>query len=112
MRGADNRTNQHFEEDRLGKGCVQMLLSSHPIVSLALPQLWATCYLGLVSLQFLSFTTQTFLIQVLPQKRKIQVKERDVLIFFSFVCFYQVIHHWGKASHKIFKDELTKCLLQ
>lgn len=49
---------------------------------------------------------------MLPQKRKIQVKERDVLIFLSFACFYQVIRHWGKASHKIFKDELTKCLLQ
>lgn len=44
------------------------------------------------------------MIQILPQKRKIQVKEKDVLIIFSFFWFYQVIRHWGKDSNRIFKD--------
>lgn len=95
----------------------QMSLRSRPLVSLG-AALSRGCLLRILIVQAVfphSFCSlqlnSSCLIQMLPQKRKIQVKEKGVLIFFSFLCFYLVIHHWGKASNKIFKDGLKKCLL-
>lgn len=106
MREANKRT------DILGRTQGQDILEkpSHIVSPRNCPnlELLATSFLYLdhVSLQFLCLTAQFFLIQTLPQKTKIQVKEKDVLIIFSFFWFYQVIRHWGKDSNKIFKDGL------
>lgn len=55
------------------------------------PQLDATCHMSsLFRRRFLAvsvLSAQFFLTQLLPQKGKIPVKEKDVLIVFSFFCF-------------------------
>lgn len=106
--------NRYSEADILGRAWGQDTIEKPSIASPwscpNLDLLVTSCYLDHISSQFLCLTAQVFLIQVLPQKRKIQVKEKDVLIIFSFFWFYQVIRHWGKDSNKIFKDRLKNFL--